>query len=157
MLSFIDQIHQGVSNRVFGKPLYIKRPLQLPSAIALRKWALDNGFENDAAADDMHITLAFSRAPVRWSSLILEHHPYMVVPTEHEFRVRLLGKLNAAVVQFDRDFITKRWQELRNLGCSWDFLDFHPHVTISYNTEHLLPSRHDMYAADVPRLAAVSR
>ncbi len=50
-----------------AKTLYISRPLK--NAEAFIEWAKAQGFAKTLAADDLHVTIAFSKAPVDWAKI----------------------------------------------------------------------------------------
>lgn len=50
-----------------------------------------------------------------------------------------LGDKGAVVLKLRSPKLTARWNQFINMGCSWDYEDYSPHVTISYNGPKVLP------------------
>lgn len=119
--------------KVAPRTLYVHR--QLLNADAVRAWAASQGIATTLAPDDMHVTVAFSRAPVDWSQL-----------TPDPFRATVLGGARAVyqfpprstpngalVLKFASPQLAGRWQEFRDAGASWDFPEYQPHITLTYS------------------------
>lgn len=110
------------------RTLYASR--RLLSSQALVDWAKAAGFPS--VLDDMHATIAFSRAPLDWDAL-----PPMlfegIVAAGGERALEAFGSAGDAIVlRFDSPAMTARWQQIRDAGGSWDWPGYQPHVTISY-------------------------
>lgn len=118
------------------RTLYVSR--KLLNADELIRWAKAQGFETTTPADEMHVTITFSRRAVDW----LKVAPYdnwdqdkdgkMTVPPGGARLVELLGDKGAVVLLFNSARLAWRHQEMVENGASWDFPDFQPHVTITY-------------------------
>lgn len=106
--------------------LYVSRPLI--NGHELRGWAAQIGLPLALPAEDMHATIAFSRAPVDWRA-ISPHREGLVVPVLGA-RVQRLG--TATVLRFPSIALADRWRAFRAAGASWDWPDYHPHVTLTY-------------------------
>lgn len=119
----IDRLHQI-------ETLYVSRPLTNESATDLKKWANSVGFQQTLAPEDMHVTIAFSKKPVDWSLLIPSRKLVEVLPGNR--KIMPLGDKGAVVLKIDSIDLTRRWNQFVNIGCSWDYKDYSPHVTISY-------------------------
>lgn len=109
--------------------LYVHRPLV--NADALIAWARAAGFKTTLAADDMHATIAYSKAPVDWDALDPEEDPITVAPGARQ--VTPLGDEGAIVLKFTSPDLQARWKEFGDAGATWDYPTFQPHVTISYD------------------------
>jgi 2'-5' RNA ligase len=117
--------------------LYVSRPLSTQSANDLRRWAKLNGFDKTLEPIDMHVTVAFSRTPVQWN-LIKPDVKKITVPNSNR-SIMPLGDKGAVVLTLHSDDLTNRWHEFIDMGCSWDYDDYVPHVTISYNGPTTIP------------------
>lgn len=106
--------------------LYVHRPLI--NGHELRGWAASIGLPVALPATDMHVTVAFSRAAVDWNA-IPPHSEGLVVPVVAG-RVQRLG--TATVLRFPSVALTDRWRALRRAGAFWDWPEYHPHVTLTY-------------------------
>lgn len=108
--------------------LYVCRQLLNPEPFL--EWAKANGFESTLKPDDLHVTVAFSREEVDWSLI----PPALdSLDVEGGFRlVQPLGDKGAVVLRFESQLLHDRWQVLRDIGASWDYEGYHPHVSITY-------------------------
>jgi len=110
------------------KPLYIKRDLL--NADAFITWAKSQGFKTTVSAEELHATVALSKQPVEFPE-----------PLEGELTIRevegrtveRLGDKGAVVLKFKSSALVNRWDDLRAAGASWDFFQYTPHITITYD------------------------
>ncbi len=110
------------------RTLYVKRPLK--NAAELIEWAHAAGIKKTLPADEMHVTLAFSKEPVMWP----EPQTDDTIPDAEGLRtVEPLGDKGAVVLRFEAPQFQKRWSDLRDAGAVWDYPTFKPHVTITYD------------------------
>jgi hypothetical protein len=112
------------------KTLYVNRPLL--NGKALTDWAKAQGFPTTLF--DLHVTIAFSRAPVDWKKFTPSQDNLEIKGGERS--VVALGETgDAAVLRFESADLTKRWNEFIDGGASWDWPSYQPHVTISFKAE----------------------
>ena len=112
-----------------ARTLYVSRPLL--NGASVRAWARAAGFTTALPAADMHVTIAFSRAPVDWSRLEPDRTPLTIeLPGDGPQRVKRLGK--AVVLRFAAPALAARWRAFRQAGASWDHPEYQPHVTLTY-------------------------
>ena len=114
-----------------AQTLYVSR--RLKNAQAFFDWAKAQGFKSVVNPDDIHTTVAYSRQEVVWGDMGDHFDKVRVVGGERS--IRSLGDKGAVVMYFESKELEQRWQELYDAGCSWDYDDFHPHVTITYDGE----------------------
>lgn len=112
------------------KTLYIRRQVLNPQDIIA--WAKTQGFTKTLAASDFHVTQMFSRKLVKWSNIPVYSHELTAYEDDRE--VAPLGDKGAVVLKFEHDELSKRWRDLCAQGCSWDYPEYTPHVTISYDS-----------------------
>jgi hypothetical protein len=110
-------------------PLYISRPVI--NAHELVAWAEAQGFGNVVPWDEMHVTIAHSRAPVDWDTISDDATPLVLADGGYRM-VSPLGPKGAIVLMFENAELSARWVDLCAQGCSWDFVSYMPHVTIAY-------------------------
>lgn len=115
------------------RSLYIRRPVL--NAAALVRWAKANKVPNVLPAADMHVTVMYSKAPVDWAKTgepwdQSEDGTMLVRPGG----MRVLQKFgNAIVLCFNSSSLAWRNSSLCNVaGCTWDYNDYQPHVTLGY-------------------------
>lgn len=111
--------------------LFVRRPVI--NAAAIVAWAKLQGFETTLPAEDMHVTIAFSKTPVEWDQI----GPTLdaLMSTGGERSVEPLGDQGAVVLKFSSPLLQQRWAELCRAGAVWDYPTYQPHVTISYNAD----------------------
>lgn len=112
------------------RTLYVSRDVLNGADIVA--WAKGQGFTSTLPADDMHVTITFSRTPVDWMQ--------MGSTWEDEVKVarggaRLIDKFDggAVVLLFASNMLKYRHDEMVDMGASWDHPDYQPHITISYD------------------------
>lgn len=110
------------------KTLYMSRKVE--NAEEIIKWAKEAGFSKTVTAEDMHVTVAFSKAPVEWKLIKANPKGLSVLGG-----IRSIQKLNNAIVlRFESGNLTQRWIELGKLGASWDYAEYCPHITLTYDS-----------------------
>lgn len=60
----IAKARSTLVNKAAPRPLYVRRPVLNASDIIV--WAAGEGFTSTLPADDLHVTIAYSKAPVNW-------------------------------------------------------------------------------------------
>lgn len=125
----------AVEKQSAARTLYVSR--KLLNADAVRAWAAEQGIKTTLVPEDMHVTVAFSREPVDWSQLSPDNHDISVVDQldarlVHQFPARALPN-GALALRFESRLLQERWQEFRDAGASWDFVEYSPHVTLTYS------------------------
>lgn len=132
------------------RTLYVRRDLL--NGDEVRRHFADQMSREGAAmlmdAGKLHVTVAYSKTPVDWAKLPADWFG----STDEEGRIRVKpggmrmmerlgpdGQVKAAVVmQFTSSDLTYRWRELCEAGCSWDFEDYQPHVTIAWDVDQAI-------------------
>lgn len=117
------------------RPLYVSRKVLNGAEIV--RWAKGQGFKDVAPAASMHVTITASREPVDWLKMgepgwggtngdgkitVSAGGPRVVEP---------LG--DGVVLQFTSWELSYRHGAMREAGASFDFSDYVPHITISYD------------------------
>lgn len=122
------------------RSLYLSRPLEnAPDVIA---WAKAQGFKTAQQPGDMHVTVAYSKAPVEWP--VLQHD--MLTVNGGQRQVKALGDGGAVVLGFEAPQLDRRWQDMVfSHGASWDFPSYQPHVTLSWDAAGVDPGDLDPY------------
>lgn len=114
------------------RSLYVNRPLL--NAHDLVDWAREQGFHADAInPDDLHVTLAYSTTPVDWSGIDAGEPLVLVEGDEDARSVAPLGDDGAIVLHLESDALRARWQALNDAGAVWNYPEYRPHVTITYD------------------------
>lgn len=126
---------EQANDRLFDatpRSLYVSRKVENPQAII--DWAKSQGFTTTLPAEDLHVTIAYSREPVDWikagRDLWDNEKGTFTVASGGPRIVEKFG--NAIVLVFASDRLYWRHMDIRRIGASWDYPDFNPHVTITY-------------------------
>lgn len=115
------------------RTLYVQR--KLLNAAELIAWAKGQGFESTLSADELHVTVAYSRTAVDWLKLGSgwgEEDGKLTVAAGGARIVEPLGDKGAVVLLFTSSQLSWRHEEMIRNGASHDFPEYQPHVTITY-------------------------
>lgn len=119
--------------------LYVRRDVL--NAEEIRKHYRKQGIKFMTPADEMHVTLAYSRTPVDWLKIDPDWYAgtgEFTIPEEGARVMSLFGRdtiKRVLVLQFSSSQLSWRFEDFRRAGASWDFPAYEPHVTISYDVE----------------------
>jgi phage-related protein (TIGR01555 family) len=115
------------------QPLYVRRDLL--NGADLIKWAKANGFKQTLTADDMHVTVLYSRQPVdpmkmgeAWDS---DEKGGMTIKPGGPRALERFGE-GAVVLQFASWSLVSRHDDMIRNGASHDFPEYLPHITLTY-------------------------
>jgi hypothetical protein len=115
------------------RSLYVSR--KVTNGKDIIAWAKSQGFKTTLPVEDLHVTVAFSRDPVDWIKVGND----LWDNDKGTFTVavggpRVMEKFGDAIVLvFASSRLYWRHMEIRRAGASFDFEDYNPHITISYN------------------------
>lgn len=110
------------------RTLYVSR--KVLNADAILKWAKSQGFKTTLPADDLHVTIAYSRKPVDWLKMGDSYHETVKVD---EGGARLMENFGfACVLVFGSNTLIWRHEDMKRVGATWDHEEYQPHITISY-------------------------
>ncbi len=115
------------------RTLYVSR--KLLNADQFIRWAKGQGFDTTTPADDLHVTVCFSRTAVDWMKMGSDwgsEDGKLTVPPGGARLVEPLGDKGAVVLLFNSSQLSWRHEELERNGASHDFPEYQPHVTITY-------------------------
>lgn len=110
------------------RTLYVSRKVTNGSDII--KWAKDQGFTDTLKADDLHVTIAYSRAPVDWMKVSQSWQDRIDITEGGPRVIEKLGDAN--VILFNSFDLEYRHSDIKSAGATWDHPEYHPHITISY-------------------------
>jgi uncharacterized protein len=122
------------ANDAAPRPLYVRRDLL--NGADLVKWAKANGFETTLPADDMHVTVLYSRTAVdpmvmgeSWGN---QEDGGLVVTAGGPRALEKFGE-GAVVLQFASWGLISRHKDMIERGASHDYPEYLPHVTLTYS------------------------
>lgn len=130
----ITKMLRRIKDATTPRPLYVYRPVLNWKDIA--KFYKDNGLETTVGAE-MHATVIYSKNPVDWIKVGEDNFGSDASGnlTVKAGGPRVMEKFNdALVLAFASSDLSYRHQSAEyRAECSWDYEDYTPHVTISYN------------------------
>jgi broad specificity phosphatase PhoE len=111
------------------RSLCVTRPIL--NAKVIRQWALDQGVPSTVPADDMHVTIAFSRKPVDWSTLTPDS-THLTIPSSGDRGYAMFGvNEDTLVLTFDDPRLDARHSLFDAIGASYDW-EYQPHISLTY-------------------------
>lgn len=116
------------------RTLYVYRSVLNFAEIA--KWAKANGFKK-TVGKEMHVTVAHSAVPLDWSKVSEDwgnggdkDGKLTLAPGG----MRMIDKLgDARALLFTSSALSWRHCQIKEAGAKWDYPDYQPHITISYD------------------------
>jgi hypothetical protein len=118
------------------RSLYVSR--KLLNAQAVIDWAKGQGFESTVPADEMHVTVLYSREAVDWMAMGSDWGSddkgnLRVPPGGPRMLDRFGSMKDAVVLLFNSSSLCWRHEDMVSKGASSDYPEFCPHVTLSYS------------------------
>ncbi len=128
---------QPVANKAITdaapRSLYVSR--KVINGAEIIAWAKSQGFESAVPATDLHVTVAYSRNPVDWMKVGESWSgdgkgQLKIAPGG----ARLIDKFGegAVVLLFNSSELAWRHVSIVEAGASWDWPDYQPHITFTY-------------------------
>lgn len=117
------------------RSLYVSR--KLLNAGEFLAWAKKQGFTTTLAADDLHVTVVWSRTPVDWikaggDDWNGDDDGGLTVKPGGARIVEPLGDDGAVVLLFASSALSWRHEQIVRAGASHSYDEYQPHVTITY-------------------------
>lgn len=88
----------------------------------------------------------YSKAEVDWPEA---EDDRLVIQSNRDRIVVPLGDKGAVVQKFYSKALSRRWKELCDHGCSWDWPEYQPHVTITWNANHIDLTKVEPYTGPI--------
>jgi hypothetical protein len=131
-------------------PLYVYR--RLLNADAVIAWAKAQGIATTLPADEMHVTVLYSKTPVDWMAMGEDWSPdkdgkLIVQPGGP----RVVSQFNggATVLEFACSWLKYRHEAMLERGATSDFPDYKSHITLTYNGADLDVSKIEPYQGEL--------
>jgi phage-related protein (TIGR01555 family) len=112
------------------RTLYVSRKVLNGDEIVA--WAKGQGFTSTLPAQDLHVTITFSRKPVDWMAMGSTWEDEVKVPRGGARLMEVFGE-GAVVLLFKSNMLEWRHREMVEAGATWDHPEYQPHITISYD------------------------
>jgi hypothetical protein len=117
------------ANDAAPRTLYVSR--KVVNAADIIAWAKEQGFKTTLPADDLHVTIAYSRDPVDWMNVGESWAGELKVAAGGPRLVERFG--DARVLLFKAAELDWRHENIKAAGASWDHPEYQSHITISYD------------------------
>lgn len=126
---------RGFGGDAAPRSLYVSR--RLLNAEQVQAWAFEQGFIDVVPAEELHVTVCYSRRAVDWMAIGEGWSgATLTVEAGGPRVVEVFG--DAIVLSFASEALAMRHEQMRERGVSHDFPGYQPHVTFSH-TEFGLP------------------
>lgn len=122
---------QQTANDAAPRTLYVRRDVLNAAEIIAHFKA--QGFRTTLPADDLHVTIAYSRNPVDWMAMGSAWDDEAKIPRGGPRLMERFGE--ARVLLFNSNMLRWRHNEMVEAGATWDHPEYQPHVTISYDPD----------------------
>ncbi|TGP28211.1 phage portal protein [Mesorhizobium sp. M2D.F.Ca.ET.232.01.1.1] len=134
------------------RTLYVCR--KLLNTDAFLKWAHGQGFKNTLPADQLHVTIAYSRARIDWLTVgenwVQNPKGTLTIAPGGPRVVEALGKDGAAIaLLFASTDLSWRHVAIREAGASFDWPEYQPHVTITTDPTDVDLSKVEPYRGEL--------
>jgi len=124
-------VAKKVRKRKFAT-LYIRRNVENAEEIIAH--FREQGIAKTQVPEDMHVTVAYSKAEVEWPD---PDNDRLIISSPEGRAVMSLDDGKAVVLKFVNKTLQRRWKELCEHGCSWDYESYIPHITITWEAGDL--------------------
>lgn len=128
---------RGIKKNAAPRTLYVHR--RLLNAEEVRSHFAAQGITPMVPAEEMHVTIAYSKKPVdwfkvadNWYSVSNPEGTLTVPPGGVRMMERFGAQKDVLVLLFASSDLSWRNRDIIEAGASWDWPDYQPHITISY-------------------------
>lgn len=112
----------------FSTPLYVKRNVINYNDVAV--WSNANGL-NIPKPEQLHVTVCYSRQSFDWSNIKPIQTNLTILPGNRSIK-RLGDGLEGIVLAIHSDHLQTRHRYFKSRGASYDYPNYTPHITLSY-------------------------
>lgn len=86
-------------------------------------------FESEIPLDKFHATIAYSKKKVDWNAIPAKQDE-LVLDSDPHRGIENFGE--AVVLLLNSDELQSRWKEFIQNGASYDYDEYRPHITLTY-------------------------
>ncbi|WP_107327479.1 anti-CBASS protein Acb1 family protein [Agrobacterium pusense] len=119
------------ANDAAPRTLYVSR--KVVNAADLIAWAKRQGFKTTLPADELHVTIAYSRTPIDWMKVGESWAGELKVAAGGPRLMERFGE--ARVLLFKAAELDWRHENIKAAGASWDHPEYQSHISISYSDD----------------------
>lgn len=109
------------------RSVYVYR--QVKNAGQIIQWANSQGLKNIEPADELHVTVMHSRTEVDWMKIGDTYEDEITI-TGGPRIVEVFGD-QCLVLSFSSRSLKWRHEDMRRMGCEFDYEEYQPHITIA--------------------------
>lgn len=147
-----EQVKPGpTETKAAPRSLYVCR--HLINTDAFLKWARGQGFKNTLTADELHVTIAYSRSRLDWLTLgenwMQNSKGTLLIAPGGPRVVEQMGRDGAVALLFASTELSWRHMAIREAGASWDWPEYQPHVTITFDAGELDLTKVEPYRGEL--------
>ena len=143
LYNLVGSVNALVRKSGSPKSLYISR--KLLNAAEIIAWAKSQGFTKTLPAEDMHVTVLYSRSPVDWFTMDASGAEEILIHAGGPRAVERFGKGDCSVLRFASSSLALDHRIYREQGASSDWPDYAPHVTLSFDPAAPAPETVEPY------------
>jgi HK97 family phage portal protein len=131
------------------RTLYVSRTLK--NGRELLRWAKAQGIPNLVSESELHVTIAYSRAKIDWMDIDADWAgSELIVAAGGPRVVELMGKeKNVLALLFRSWALAGRHAEIRDAGATWDWPEYQPHISISYDASGFDAAKVEPYTGEL--------
>lgn len=126
----LKAVGDGLTVDMAPRPLYVRRDVK--NGAEILTWAKSQGFTSTLPAEELHITILYSKEPVDWMEMGSPWEEELVIPAGGPRVVEQFGE-GAVVLRVNSENLVWRNMMMRGRGASSDHEHYHPHITITYD------------------------
>lgn len=131
------------------RTLYVSR--KVTNAAEIIAWAKGQGFKTTLPADDLHVTVIYSRSAVDWmkagQDTWNDDGTLLIAPGGPRVVSRFDG--GAIVLEFSSAALSWRHMDLKRIGAETTYPDYSPHITITYDPGDVDPDKVQPYQGKI--------
>lgn len=119
-----------IDNSLYGAVSFSEQTVRM-----LEEWCEANKIPNPVDLESMHATFVHTTNLTRqdWKVKAKLNPPVVVQPKDCKLETWRSPKGRILVLTFKSEWLHSRWKKARDMGASWKFASFIPHVTLSYD------------------------
>lgn len=110
---------------------YVAARLDNKSSELLYNYCIENKIPNFKNKEDFHCTIAYSKV-----DFIYVHKNYNLKINKLTYELDTFDTRNLIVLKFKSDFLQKRFNTFINLGATYDYEFYNPHITLTTDSNN---------------------
>ena len=119
------------TNSKYKTGVYAAFKVSDESARKIERWAKDNRIPNVLHRKNMHVTTVYSKRNIKYRPL-KPSSPIKVSKDTMDIEMfKTDDNKNALAIRFYNKRVQTRWKKAMNIGATWGYKEYIPHVTIS--------------------------